>query len=341
MGITRRAATVGLLAASLPPALAAQLPRAVPSKGFALPGWLAETPVAPAPAVLDRLRDFGFETIRLPIDPAFVAPETLPHVATTLATVTAHGFSALLDMHPGRYADDGARLDAAWRLLAPVLADTAPERVYAELLNEPAMAPADWLGLRERLAETVRRAAPGHTLVWGPARYQGIWELDAIPPLADANSLAAIHYYWPMGFTHQGASWDESALARFGGLPFPAELSDPAVQRLMARLDAADRAALREQFLGPWTTATIADEFATAAAWSARTGVPLLLGEFGVLGFDADTTSRANWLRAVRREAERAGMGWMHWEADLGFGFMADRARDDAYDLALIEALLA
>ena len=66
-----------------------------------------------------------------------------------------------------------------------------------------------------------------------------------------------------------------------------------------------------------------------------------MLGEFGVLNFAVDPTSRANWIRAVREAAEGVGAGWVYWEADQGFGFIADRQSTDGFDDTMIGALLA
>jgi endoglucanase len=52
-------------------------------------------------------------------------------------------------------------------------------------------------------------------------------------------------------------------------------------------------------------------------------GVPLLVGEFGVLS-TADPLSRARWTAWVRGEAERLGLSWAYWDFGTDFG---------AYDL--------
>ena len=338
--VTRRTALAALAAGLALPALAqASAPPRVPSRGFALPDWLADTRREPAPALLDQLRAIGFETIRLPVDPTFVAPATLGRIAAVLTTVTAHGFNAILDLHPDGDVD-ADQIVLCWQLLAPVVAATDPTRVYAELLNEPPLEPEAWRRLRDRLAETVRAAAPDHTLIWGPARVQGIWELDATGPLADANSIVAAHYYTPMLFTHQGETWDPGPLARMHDLPFPLNRDLPEVAALAATLDAADRAYLDGELKSAWTIPRIAGDIATLAAWAKAHDTPALLGEFGVLDFAVDPQSRARWVRAVRETAEANGIGWTYWEADQGFGFVANRTTG-GIDAGMVEALLA
>jgi len=342
MPLTRRAATGLMLAGLVSPALGQTAPATVkvPTRGFALPDWLAKEPRVPATALLEDLRARGFESIRLPVDPVYVTPSTLSDIVGALTAVTGLGFNAILDLHPGGDADsDQIRL--AWDLLAPVVADTPHDLVYAELLNEPPMAPQAWRVLRDRLAGRVRKAAPHHTLIWGPARVQGIWELDAAGPLADPNSIVAAHYYTPMGFTHQGENWDDSPLARLNHLPFPTTRHAPAVETLAAALSTSDRAFLDGEFKGPWTTAHINRDLADFAAWAKQHRTAAMLGEFGVLNFCVDATSRTRWVHDVRAAAEASGIGWTYWEADQGFGFVADRTATGGIDDTMVAALLA
>lgn len=342
MNLTRRAATGLLLATVASPVLGGQsiaIQMRVPTRGFALPDWLADNPRVPSAALLNALRTAGFESIRLPVDPRYVQPANLANIAAVLDTVTGLGLNAILDLHPGGEVDsDQIRL--AWDLLAPVIADTPSDHVYPELLNEPAMEPAAWRRLRDRLADRIRKVAPAHTLIWGPSHVQGIWELDDTGPLDDPNSIVAVHYYTPMGFTHQCENWDDSPLARINHLPFPTDRHSAPVEALAASLDASDLAFLDGEFKGPWSTAHIDRDFATLAAWASKHRTAVMLGEFGVLNFCVDAASRVRWVHDVRAAAEANGVGWTYWEADQGFGFVADRATTVGIDNAMIEALL-
>ncbi len=337
----RRTVTCMLLAAvALPlPARAAATPEIrVPTRGFNLPDWLATDPRPPAPDVLDALRSRGFETLRLPIDPALGRAEFAPQVSEALGLATGHGFRVILDMHPSADTDSDA-IAAAWAALAPVAAAFAPDQVYLELCNEPPFDPGQWAGLASRLVATVRKSCPDHTVIWGPARVQGIWELDGQRPPRDDNLIVAVHYYTPMGFTHQCETWDDSPLARMRNLPFPATRTSPAVEALAASLSPDDRAFLDGEFSGPWTTAHIDSDFKALSRWAKAHRRPVMLGEFGVLNFCVDAESRLGWVRAVRTAAERNGAGWIYWEADQGFGFIADRASTLGFDDAMIGAL--
>ncbi|WP_246691302.1 cellulase family glycosylhydrolase [Mesorhizobium sp. WSM4306] len=348
----------GAVLATLPfPASATATARSVPSRGFNLPGWLdREAGTAPATATLEKLRQSGFETIRLPVNSDLIsAGDTagLRRIGDGVTDLAGLGFAVLVDMHPSADLHAAFERDPeaaseqvvqAWTALRPVIADLPAASVYPELLNEPPMARAIWLALRGRLAETLRATCPRHTLVWGPARFQGIWEIADTPPLADDNQIAAIHFYAPLAFTHQCENWDTSPLARMANLPFPATRETPAVRDLIARLRTAgdDEAAslIEKELSNPWTAAAIASNFAEAARWSAAHDCPVMLNEFGVLNFCVDAQSRAAWVRAVREAAEANHIGWTYWELDQGFGFIPSRLSMEGFDASMMAALL-
>lgn len=353
----------GALMAGAAAALAAPMPARSsaprPTRGFNLPGWVDhEDGVAPARPVLAKLRAQGFDTIRLPVaaDPVLAAgdaaPAMLRRIGDALALCREAGFEVVLDLHPGgafgtalhESPDEGGRMaQETWRRLRDVLAGFPADFAQAELMNEPPLEQERWLDLRDALAGIVREACPFHGIVWGPARYQGIWELAGARPLADERASVSVHYYSPMAFTHQCENWSGSALERIAGVPFPASAGTPAVADLEARLrragDDEALALLKDAFTRPWSAATIEADFAEVAAWAGRNRCPALLGEFGVLDFCADPASRANWTAAVRGAAEANGIGWTYWELDQGFGFIHDRRSTDGFNGALIEAL--
>jgi len=331
--------------------------RAVPSRGFNLPSWLdREEGIVPDEAVLAKLHRIGFETIRVPVNADLILSDernTLGRIHDGVGKLIGHGFAVLVDMHPSGNlhaafqhdpASAGERVARAWTALRTVIADLPAGSVYPELLNEPPMTQATWLPLRDRLAEIISAKCPLHTLVWGPARFQGIWELNSAPPLAIDRQIAAIHYYSPMAFTHQCENWDRSPLSRISNLPFPATRDTPSVRALVEKLQTGgdEEAAhlVEEELSAPWTAGRIAADFSGAAQWSAAHHCSIILDEFGVLDFCVDAKSRAAWVRAVREAAEANHMGWAYWELDQGFGFIHSRSSTDGFDRSMIDALL-
>jgi endoglucanase len=325
-----------------------------------IPDWaIASTGTEPSADVLFMLRRLGFTYVRLPLDSDDWIGETadLPAarraVAGALDALAQAGLAAMIDFHPSeslRGWAEAAPLPAsraifsAWQRLSSQLAAYAPAAVFPELLNEPPFARGHWLDLRDELISLVRTTCPEHTIVWGADRYQSIGETIGVQPPDDANTIAAVHYYTPMSFTHQCADWDQSGLARIRNLPFPASAETPEVRLLANSLrDLGDDPALAllEEDIGqPWTIERIGSDMQALAGWAEANKIPVLLNEFGVLDSCVDGKSRNTWIRAVRASAEAAGLGWAYWELDHGFGFMNDRESAQDIDMSLLAALL-
>jgi endoglucanase len=336
---------------------------AILARGFNLPGWLeGPTPRQPDLAVLASLNARGFTHIRLPVDAERLmeAFSTRGEVARQLAdldvaieALTHLGYAVSIDMHPGdRFGDlqvaepqrAFALLESLWRQLARRYAARSPERVFFEVLNEPRVSWTIWQEQGPRLAAAIRREAPLHTIIYGHPNYQRIDALAHVSPLADANVVYAAHFYDPMIFTHQGLDWSDDPLRYLQQVPFPARLEDPKVMRLIGELTRQGRdasvALVKTALQEPWTEDRIDAEVSRAATWAGRHRRPVIINEFGVLGWKTDPIDRARWLRAVRGAAERACIGWTHWDYADGFGFVRRVADREIPDETIVRALL-
>jgi len=335
------------------------------ARGFNLTSWLDASPLRrPDMAVLTRLHARGFTHVRLPVTAEFLmdafsgAQEIARQSAEldrAIDGLIAIGFGVSLDMHPGsRFAElylaEPKRaydlLEALWRSLARRYAHRPADRLFFEVLNEPNVNRRVWNADGPRLVEAIRREAPAHTIVYGGTHYQRIDALDEMRPVGDANVVYAVHFYDPMVFTHQGLDWSADDPLRFlQGVPFPAQLTDRAVERLLQRLAMEGRAAAAAQLViqlrRPWTDERIDAEFARAQAWAAGQRTAVIVNEFGVLSWKAAPAARVRWLAAVRRAAERHCIGWAHWDYADGFGFVR-RLEDgrERPDEAIVSALV-
>jgi endoglucanase len=199
---------------------------------------------------------------------------------------------------------------AFWRQVSAHY-QNASASVLFELLNEPSrkLTPALWNAyLREGLA-IVREKNPTRTVIVGPAFYNSLDHMSELDlPAKDRNLIVTIHYYEPFAFTHQGAGWT----------------------------DQKDKVGV------PWLGTkdernAIKSAFDKAAAWAKQHRLPIFLGEFGAYD-KGPMESRARYIAAVARAAERHGWSWAYWQFDSDF-ILYDINRD-AWVEPILRALI-
>ncbi len=257
-----------------------------------------------------RLKQAGFDTVRVPIKfsahtdvraPYRISPEFLRRVDQIVDWASLEGLQLIINVH--HYEElmknpdaHEARLEAIWRQLSYHYA-RAPQSLMFELLNEPndKMTVARTDALNRRLLKIVRQHNPNRWVIIGSAGWGSLDALMESTPPKGPRIMTTFHYYDPFELTHQGATWMPEDL--------PLGVSWRGSQ--------AERAALSR-------------DMDQAAQWRDKSGMPILLGEFGVIN-KADPASRARWAEAVRRAAEARDIGWCYWEWGTGFA---------AYDLA-------
>jgi endoglucanase len=253
------------------------------------------------------IHDAGFDTVRVPIlwiahvgpAPSYtIDPAFFQRIDWVVANSTQNHLNAILDYHydPGLMKDPDAYADrfvTIWNQIAEHYR-SAPDSILFELLNEPngKLDSAHWNALVLRALAVIRPTNPTRTIVIGPVQWNSFDKLPELQlPDADRHILATFHYYLPMTFTHQGASWINGSNAWLGHT-----------------WDGTDA-----------QKAVIAHDFNAAADWARAHRRPLFLGEFGAYS-KGDMASRARWTACCARTAESLGIGWAYWEFCSGFG---------------------
>jgi endoglucanase len=322
------------------------------TRGFNLAGQLDRggTPLM-HPQLLRKLHERGMRHVRLPVPAEAIMPQyanpaaieiRLQDVNRVVRELVELGYSVMVDLHPGaqfnalhrdKQVEAMAALRSAWGSLARVVGRFPPDRVFAELLNEPDVSVERWNVELPQLAAFVRRLLPDTTLVVGPVNWQRADSLPDFKPLGDLNVVYALHFYDPMAFTHQG-HWDPSdPLSDIRKLPFPVTRGDNAVAGLRHRLEAQQKSkALRELDAAIALSEggdLVARQLEPALKWQAQYRRPLIINEFGVLRHHAPERSRAAWIRSVVGVAETNCIGWAHWEFAQGFGMLNEKQELD------------
>jgi endoglucanase len=255
---------------------------APPAGGIMWPPY-KQTPRPLEAGDLRALKAAGFDTVRLPVDPApyFVFEgarrETVYRMLfDAIARIRAAGLNVIVDLHPNsRHAVWGqhamvkgpdapafVQLGNVVEEMARRLSQQNVRRVALELINEPRLKckgqeQTRWETLLSELVKRARAAAPDLSLIVTGACISTIDGLIALDPgkLNDANLIYTFHYYEPFSFTHQGAAfipWPDKYLDE---VPWPANARpiDRSMQKIeehVARARNLDAAARVKAMLG-------------------------------------------------------------------------------------------
>lgn len=252
------------------------------------------------------LKEAGFNSVRINLQPFnrmsasdnFKIPDNWMATADwAVAGARANGLTVVLDLHEYNAMGNDPegnreKFLSAWRQLSSHFA-TRPAEVFFEILNEPnkQLTPALWNEYLVQALNIIRETNPGRTVIVGPGFWNSVDHLKELElPEKDRNLIVTVHYYKPMSFTHQGASWSEQTKDKVG-----------------------------IEWLGTETDlAALNKDFDKVQAWSREHNRPIYLGEFGAYDKGA-MDSRARYTAAVARAAESRGWSWAYWQFDSDF----------------------
>lgn len=256
---------------------------------------------------LARIAAAGFDGVRLPVrwdahasmvPPYRIDSVFMDRVVEVVDQALVEGLMVQLDMH--HFGDlvenpadarQAARFVSMWRQIAERFA-AYDQRLMFELLNEPFG--DQWTldrleTLYAQALSAIRRTNPDRLVIVGGLHWNNLHGLDGFTPPADPNIALTFHHYGPYEFTHQGADW----------------LGANAPQWTRVWGNRGDIAELR---------ADAADAAARARAY----GLPIQLGEFGVIN-EAPLDQRRLWLSTMRSAMEAEGVAWCVWDWAVAF----------------------
>jgi hypothetical protein len=302
------------------------------------------------------IRDLGFDHVRLSINPepllADKATGSLDAAAMArldgaVQRIVALGLVVVLDIHPdpewshdSTQTDEGtARFFSFWKSFAQHFAETDPEKVYFEVMNEPPrMDIYRWAGEQARAIAVIRAQAPRHTIIATGAMWGAIDSLVATEPVRDDNVIYTFHDYTPMEFTHQGAGFVMKELATLREVPYPSS-PEKVAPLLPAQTDEEVRKSLAWYGQQRWDVAMMEKQIGVAVAWAKERHVPLYCGEFGVFRHYAPAADRARWIGDMRQTLEKDGIGWDLWDYKGWFGMVTTKDGVPVVDEPVAEAL--
>ncbi len=257
------------------------------------------------------IHEAGFQTVRVNLQ-AFahmdaqnrLDPAWLKTLDWVVKNAVANDLTVILDEHDYTFCGDHGdtcrtKLLAFWQQVAEAYKD-APPSVIFEILNEPngELTDEGWNALLKDALALIRKTNPTRNIVIGPAFWNNIHHLDKLDlPEDDRHIIVTVHYYLPMTFTHQGASWSKDT-AHLSGITWGTD-------------------AEKQQ---------VVDDFAGVQQWSKAHNRPILLGEFGAYD-KGPIESRVLYTSWLARTAESLGWAWTYWQFDSDF-IVWDMAKD-------------
>jgi endoglucanase len=300
-----------------------------------------------------RIRAFGFDHVRLPLDEVQLwteagerETEAWDLLERALDWAEEEDLRMVCDLHilrshffdqkdtPALYTDRTALDDflRLWRELAPVLAARSPDRVALEILNEAvARDTADWNRVSGEAFRTIREAAPRHDIVLGSNWYCMCKSFDTLEIPDDPRKILTFHFYNPMAVTHNRANWTPlggwDGPISYPGPPWPEGVPESVPEPLRGRMAKANV---------PWGPGQMEQELSLPLARASVTGSRLYCGEFGVHAA-APTAIRRAWLGDAVRTFESHGIGWAVWDWKGVFGVVDREGRSTGIERALFQ----
>lgn len=279
-----------------------------------------------------EIKSLGADVIRLPINlhamtngaPDYTLdPLFLGFLDQAVDWAEELGLYIILDNHtfdPARPTDPN--IDRALLKVWPQMArhyQGRSDRVLYEVLNEPhGIDLARWAKIQGKVIEAIRAVDARHAIVVGSANSNNYRDLATLPIYPDKNLIYTFHFYDPFMFTHQGADWTTPSLVALSGVPYPPDNRPipPTPESLMGTWADDALRVYRED----GSLQRVKELIDIAANFSAKRGVPVFCGEFGVYLTQAKNADRVAWYRDVRTYLEAKGIPWTSWDYMGGFG---------------------
>ncbi len=253
------------------------------------------------------IKDAGLDSVRIPVrwsahaldePPYTIDPDFFKRVDWAVNCAMSRNLPAILNIHHFNElnSDPNGQKEkyfALWEQIAEHYKNY-PDKLLFEPLNEPmGELVKHWNAVLKRAIEIIRKTNPDRTIVAGPAWANTIANLKPLAlPKDDRNIIVSVHYYEPMPFTHQGATWvtDRDSNAWLGTKWTGSDSEKKAITKALD----------------------------IAAEWAKQNNRPMNLGEFGAYA-RADMDSRALYTKFIADAAIERGFSFHYWQFDSDF----------------------
>ncbi|MBQ7958064.1 MAG: glycoside hydrolase family 5 protein [Clostridia bacterium] len=263
----------------------------------------------------ENVRNKGFDFIRLPVNFGWMLDfdgrlneSAMRNLDTVLKLALDSDLTVLLDLHGwselSKNPDEQnvKKLVSIWEEVAERYADYS-EKLWFEILNElnndsGKMSDIRWNYIQLSAVSAIRKIDEDRVICLSPMNWNSAYKLSSMAvKRSDKHIVVDVHNYEPMRFTHQGAEWMDDSYKEV--IPFTQDMLD-----------------------------TFEKPLAEAAKFQEKTGIKVIVGEFGVYEKQVPEEEVSQFLSGAVSLMKKYNLSWSYWEYNAGFG---------AYDYATKE----
>src|SRR5579883_2262422 len=176
--------------------------------GINLSGWFASSHdlneqhfnTFTSEADLKLIREMGFDSVRLGIEPSLIIrhgsltpanPQALAALDRAVDEILANHLAVMLCVFPSDEYKHNLSTDRGvdefvllWRVLAAHFVRSDPSKVFFELINEPEVSdPYRWMGIQARVDEAIRNVDTEHSIIATAGNYGSLPDILQLEPL--------------------------------------------------------------------------------------------------------------------------------------------------------------
>lgn len=297
---------------------------------------------------IKRISEWGFDHVRLPIDYEVFETEegdwredTVCFIDQTISWCEKYHLNIILDLHKAYGYDfnnandmeknnlfDSSALQERFITLWSRIAKRYGKFnsfVAFELLNEVVenKVADKWNDLIDRAVAAIRKETKDTVIIYGGIQWNSANTLQFLRKPSDKNIIFTFHFYEPLVFTHQKASWVHN-MDMENEVAYPESME---YYRTRARKLSEQGGAVLESKAAVMGPEFMREMFLNAIDAAKKAGVGLYCGEFGVID-QAPVEDTLRWFTDMDRVFREYNIGFSVWS----YKYMDFGIQDTHYD---------